>query len=125
MKIEVINPLEKELQWIFTYVPWRNPDRRQKAVGWTKNFLKDLRREAHGVALSPEAMQANGLTSSFCGQLLPMASTLKRRFCRARCRQRYGRHHPKRTPVRDTLNPRKSRRQAAETTSLNRGIFGK
>ena len=94
MKIEAIDPLEKELQWIFTYVPWRNPDRRQTAVEWTKHFLKDLRREAHSVALSMETMQMHGLTCSFCGQVLPLASTSKRRFCSARCRRRYPRPRP-------------------------------
>src|SRR5262249_14538307 len=94
MKIAAIHPLEKELQWIFTYVLWRNPYRRQKAVEWTQHFLKDLRHQAHGVALSAEAMPARGLTCSFCGQGLPLASTSQRRFFSARCRRRYARSRP-------------------------------
>ena len=125
MKIEAIHQLEKELQWIFTYVPWRNTYRRQKAVEWTKHFLKDLRQEAHGVALSADVMQTHGLICSFCGRGLPLASTRKRRFCSARCRRRDQRHHPEPTPPRDALNLRKSRRQTIETAPLNRDIFGK
>ena len=124
MKIEAIHQLEKERQWIFTYVSWRNADRRQKAIEWTKHFLKDLRQEAHGVALSPDAMKTHGMTCSFCGEGLPLASTRKRRFCSARCR-RYARPRPTAGRSRTVPGPQKSPRYLIEGASLNRDIFEK
>lgn len=123
MKIEEINQFEKELTWIFAYVPWSNPDAKRKAILWTINFLKDLRKEADGSSLPSGASKVHGLACSFCGKGLTLAITRKRRFCSERCKKRSQRKPLNRPPNRDSLKPQKSPLQVSEIQQLNRDIF--